>query len=179
MLYIAMLFLLTDGRSQDGYILFLVGSNNKYMPIVWESKHIRRVVKNTLAADTLAMSDMSEAYLFDRNLLLELLQLKDKLRTIKSYAKQNFCLYDSAHLSIQSLDWDNHFEGNDWQKNCRDLLDINWYTNCRLLNKKGVPPFKFFGFIGVFNSMNSHSLIFFIRKTYYTHLKGKAKKENC
>ena len=55
------------------------------MPIVWESKHIRRVVKDTLAADTLAMSDMSEAYLFDRNLLLELLQLK--LRILKSYAK--------------------------------------------------------------------------------------------
>ena len=35
---------LTDGSSQGGYALFLVGNNDKYMPIAWQSKHIRRVV---------------------------------------------------------------------------------------------------------------------------------------
>ena len=49
------------------------------MPIAWQSKCIRRVVKSTLATETLAMVDMSETCLFYRKLLLELLQLEDKL----------------------------------------------------------------------------------------------------
>ena len=78
---------------------FLVGNNNKYMPIAWQSKHIRRVVK------TLAMVDMSEACLFYRKLLLELLQLKDKTDNIKIICKvDNSCLYDSVHSSTQILD---------------------------------------------------------------------------
>ena len=34
---------------------FLVGNNDKYMSIAWQSKCIRRVVNNTLAAEILAM----------------------------------------------------------------------------------------------------------------------------
>ena len=55
---------LTDGGSHGGYTIFLVGSNDKYMPIAWQSKHVRRVVKSTLAAETLAMVDMAEACIF-------------------------------------------------------------------------------------------------------------------
>ncbi len=66
----------------------MVGSNNKYLPVAWQSKRIRRVVKNTLAAETLVMVDITEACLFYKKQLLEILQLKDKLRTLKLYAKQ-------------------------------------------------------------------------------------------
>lgn len=54
---------LIDGGSQGGYILFLVGRTNRYMPISWQSNH-RRIIKSTLAAKTLAMIDASEACLF-------------------------------------------------------------------------------------------------------------------
>ena len=46
---------LTDGGSQGGYIIFLVGNNNQYMPIAWQSKCIKRIVKSTHGAETLAM----------------------------------------------------------------------------------------------------------------------------
>ena len=55
---------LKDGGSQGGYIIFLVGSNNNYMPIAWQSRRIKRVVKSTLAAETLAMVDLAEACVF-------------------------------------------------------------------------------------------------------------------
>ena len=58
---------LTDGSSQRGYILFLVGSNDKYKPIALQSERIRRIVKSTLAAETLSMVDLAESRIFIEN----------------------------------------------------------------------------------------------------------------
>ena len=55
------------------------------MPIAWQSKHIRRVVKSTLATKTVAMVDMAEACIFYRKLLLEKLQVKDNIDNIKIF----------------------------------------------------------------------------------------------
>lgn len=145
---------LTDGGSQGGYILFLVGNNNKYMTIAWQSKLIRRVVKSTLAAETLAMVDMSEACLFYRKLLLELLQLKDETENIKIICKtDNSCLYDSVHSSTQILDKRLRIE----MAILREMLDrkeiaeFSWIPTdeqvADSLTKKGVPSFKILGFI--------------------------------
>ena len=46
---------LVDGGSQGGYFGFLVGENGKCALISWQSKRIRRVVKSSLAAETLAV----------------------------------------------------------------------------------------------------------------------------
>ncbi|CAL4101841.1 unnamed protein product, partial [Meganyctiphanes norvegica] len=47
---------LPDGYSSaGGYIIFLVGNNKRSCPLAWEAKKIRRVVKSTLAAETLAL----------------------------------------------------------------------------------------------------------------------------
>jgi len=48
---------LPGGASQGAYILFLKGSNGKYVPIAWKSNKIRRTVKSTLAAESLAMQE--------------------------------------------------------------------------------------------------------------------------
>ena len=91
---------LTDGWFQGGYIISCVGNSNKYVTIVWKSKHIKRVVKSTLAAETLAMVDMPEAYQFYKNQLLEQLQLKDKIVKIKIICKTDISnLYDSVYSS--------------------------------------------------------------------------------
>ena len=75
------------------------------MPIAWQSKHIRRVVKSTLAAETLAMVDLAKACIFHRKFLLEKLQLKDNNDNIKIFCKtDNSCLYDLVHSSNQILD---------------------------------------------------------------------------
>ena len=97
---------LTDGDWQGGYIHFLVGNNDKYMPIAWQSKSISRVIKRTLAAETLAMVDLAEACIFYRKFLLEILQLKDTSDNIKIFRKTgNSCIYDSVHSLTQILDF--------------------------------------------------------------------------
>ena len=48
---------LPDGGSQAGYLVFLVDDEGNAALIDWKSYKIRRVVRSTLAAETLAMSD--------------------------------------------------------------------------------------------------------------------------
>lgn len=52
---------LPDGGSQGGYVIFMVDSNGSCSPIEWQSVRIRRVVRSTLAAETLAMADALDA----------------------------------------------------------------------------------------------------------------------
>ena len=133
---------LTDGSSQGGYIIFLVGSNDKYMPIAWQSKCVRRVVKSTLAAEILAMVDMAKACIFYRKLLLEILQVKDNIDNIKIFCKtDNSCVYDSAHSSTQILDKRLCIEMAILREMLerKEIAEITWVptnTNCRLLDKE-------------------------------------------
>jgi hypothetical protein len=48
---------LPDGGTQGGHFIVLTGKNGRISPITWQSKRIRRVVRSTLAAETLAMAD--------------------------------------------------------------------------------------------------------------------------
>ena len=52
---------LPDGGSQGGYLVFLVDSNGRAALVDWKSHKIRRVVRSTLAAETLAMSEAVDA----------------------------------------------------------------------------------------------------------------------
>ena len=51
---------LKNGGSQGGGIIFIVGENGKYAPLSWNSKKIKRMVKSTIAAEALALSEGSE-----------------------------------------------------------------------------------------------------------------------
>ena len=51
---------LRGNASQRGYITFRLGGNKRYAPIAWQSKKIPRMVKSTLAAETLALQEGSE-----------------------------------------------------------------------------------------------------------------------
>ena len=51
---------LKNGGSQGGGIIFIVGENGKYAPLSWNSKKIKRMVKSTIAAETLALLEGSE-----------------------------------------------------------------------------------------------------------------------
>ena len=48
---------LSDGGSQSGYLIMLVGDDGKCSLLNWQSKQIKCVVRSTLAAETLALSD--------------------------------------------------------------------------------------------------------------------------
>ena len=68
------------------------------MLIAWQSNHIRRDIKSTLAPETLAC-------IFYRKFLLEILQLKDNSHNIKIFCKtDNSCVYDMVYSSTQILD---------------------------------------------------------------------------
>jgi hypothetical protein len=62
---------LTDGGSQGGYIVFIVDDIGRRCPVTWQSRRIRRVVKSTLAAETLALLDSAEAGLYVARMLAE------------------------------------------------------------------------------------------------------------
>ena len=55
---------LPDGGSQGGYLIFLVGENGKCSLLSWQSKRLKRVVRSSLAAESLAMSDCVDAAIF-------------------------------------------------------------------------------------------------------------------
>lgn len=55
---------LRDGGSQGGYFIFLAGENGLISPLAWQSKKVRRIVRSTLAAETLAMADAVDTGIF-------------------------------------------------------------------------------------------------------------------
>ena len=57
---------------------FLERSNGKYAPIHWQSKKIKRVVKSTIAAETLELLEAAEHCFFIRTVLCEIYKLNAK-----------------------------------------------------------------------------------------------------
>ena len=64
---------LLNGGSQSGYIIFLCGHENNCIPLNWQSKRIRRVVRSSLAAETLALSDVLDDAVYMMKLFLEIM----------------------------------------------------------------------------------------------------------
>ena len=87
---------LGDGGSQGGHIIFLSDSCNS-CPIAWRSTKIARVVKSTLAAETLAFVDGAEkAYLMSK-LLAEILHNKKKSYLTIECRTDNKSLFQAAY----------------------------------------------------------------------------------
>lgn len=63
---------LSDGGTQGGHLIVLMGENGKFSPISWQSKRIKRIVRSTLAGETLAMSDGIDNAIFLSTLFAEL-----------------------------------------------------------------------------------------------------------
>jgi len=64
---------LPDGGTQGGTFIALMGKTGKFCPLFWQSKKIRRVVRSTLAGETLAMSDGIDNAMFLTTLYSELI----------------------------------------------------------------------------------------------------------
>ena len=70
---------LPNGGSQGGYLILLVNNNSgEFSPIWWNSKKIRRVVRSTLAAETLAMTEGIDMAIFIATLFAEITYGKAK-----------------------------------------------------------------------------------------------------
>ena len=85
---------LVDGGSQLGYLILLVGNNGKCSLINWQSKCIKRVVRSTLAAETLAISEAVDDGMYLAEMISELLFNKKMIIPIEIYT-DNKSLHDS------------------------------------------------------------------------------------
>ena len=124
------------------------------MPIAWQSQRIRRVIKSTQAAETLAMVDLAEACIFYRKFLLEILVLKDNSNNIKIFCKtDNSCLYDLVHSSTQILDKRLYIEMAILREMIerKEIVESSWIPKdvqiADSLTKKGMSSFKILWFI--------------------------------
>ena len=78
---------LFDGGSQGGYIVFLSDDNDNCCPIEWKSNKVRRVVRSTLAAETLACADSTESVICLADMITEMLGLNSPilLLTVRAF----------------------------------------------------------------------------------------------
>ena len=60
------------GGGGGGYIIFLSSGSGDRCPLSWQLRKLKRVVKSTLAAETLALLDCAEAAVFLSSVMFEL-----------------------------------------------------------------------------------------------------------
>ena len=83
---------LAGGGSQGRYIIFLSDLDGNRCPLSWQSQKGHRVVKSTLAAETLALLDAAEAGMYLANLITEVMCLECP-PLIKCYADNKSLTY--------------------------------------------------------------------------------------
>ena len=76
--------------SAGGFIIFLADNKGNVCPLYWESRKIRRVVKSTLAAETLAAADAIDNAYYIGEILSEILFKNKKDIPIDLYVDNKF-----------------------------------------------------------------------------------------
>ena len=87
---------LPNGGSQGGYTVFLCDENSS-IPISWRSRRLKRIVRSTLAAETLALCEGCDASFFVSNMLTEVLGIKNKIES--HVLTDNKSLFNAANTS--------------------------------------------------------------------------------
>ena len=134
---------LVNGGSQGGYVLFIGDGYDVKNVVSWQSKRIRRVVKSTLAAETMALLEAAEAGIYTASMIAQALNVC--LPVVKCYV-DNKSLCDAVHSSTNVEDKMLRIS----MAALRDLLQtgeinsINWVRSAHqlanVLTKKGVNP---------------------------------------
>ena len=90
---------LKDGGSQGGFVSFLADETNVCSPVMWQSRKLKRVVKSTMASETLMQVEAAVASYWIANLLAEIIFEKKEVRVmpqIECYTDSNQ-LYDAVY----------------------------------------------------------------------------------
>ena len=95
---------LPNGGSMGGHIVFLSDTNGACAPISWSSKRIPRVVRSTLAAETLSAVDAMDSAHLSLKVLLEFLPEKKKREIMVSLFTDNKSLFDLVSTSNLTRD---------------------------------------------------------------------------
>ena len=127
---------LQNGGSQGSYVIFLADHRGAKSIVSWQSRKVRRVVKSTLAAETLALLDGAEAGILISSLITEVLCLGNKQPVVKCYV-DNKSLVESVY-STKTIE-DKHLRIN--MAVLRDMLSrgdlfsVSWVqSSCQLAN---------------------------------------------
>ena len=64
---------MVNGGTQGGYLIGLLGKDKRFSPLSWGSRRVRRVVRSTLAGETLAMADAVDNAVYISTLYSELM----------------------------------------------------------------------------------------------------------
>ena len=92
---------LPNGGSQGACIIFLKDEDGKKCPIYWQTRKLKRVVKSTLAAETMALLEGAEASVYIKNIMTQLLgQNNIKIQCMTD----NYSLYMALQSSKQVED---------------------------------------------------------------------------
>ena len=67
---------LPDDGGQGGHIIFFIDFHNIFCPLVWNSSKVERVVRSTLASETLALNEGCKTALYLPQILEEILHLE-------------------------------------------------------------------------------------------------------
>ena len=136
---------LPDGSSQGGHIIFLCDKFRNSAPICWSSRKVKRVVRSTLAAETLAATDaLDSAYLVSK-LLADFLCEK-KTREIELIT-DNKSLYEAVKTSNLLMDKRLRVEISSLREMVeKDMVNVKWVGAAEqladALTKKGAPRNK-------------------------------------
>ena len=90
---------LPNGGSQGGQIVFLVDKNNNSCPLAWKSNRIKRVVKSTLAAETLSFVEGCDMGIFMSKIVSEIITGANSSSLPVTCMTDNKSLYDAAHTT--------------------------------------------------------------------------------
>ena len=93
---------LPNGGSQGGHVVFINDITGKSCPIAWSSGKIKRVVRSTLAAETLALADGFSTASYTQTLLSEIFPSINK--TPIQARSDNKSLYDNVKTSHRVSD---------------------------------------------------------------------------
>ena len=88
---------LPNGASQGGHIVFLTDSDGHSCPLSWQSTKVKRVVKSTLAAETLALVDGSDNAFLMSKLIAEIIYNKKKSHLPIECRTDNKSLFQAAN----------------------------------------------------------------------------------
>lgn len=140
---------LPDGGTQGGHFIVLMGPDGLFSPICWQSKRIRRVVRSTLAGETLALADGVDNCIFLSTLYMELTKGVSQPSEVLpiTCVVDNHSLYDAIKSTKFVADKRLRLE----ISNIKELLktkqvrEVCW-TNTKeqladCLTKKGASPF--------------------------------------
>ena len=138
---------LIDGGSQEAYFIFLVGENEARNLISWQSWRIKRIIKSTLAAETLAFGGGIDATVYVSSLFTEIYYGTSDVKRIPIEAViDNQSLYDALKstqcVSDEQLKVD---IGAVKEMLCsREIMKVHWVDTKKqladILTRKGVSP---------------------------------------